>query len=169
MERSVRFERRPEIFEAHTVKEDGGRRGEGSDEGGGGKDCIWGIMWDSIHDSGCRTPLTHMVFWDICRCGRHFEIHVTAEEFHKGQLMCCGTWGAVCVDSLLSMGTMLGEKGRGNIRLLALYAWFALGPVDLHFDGVGHWHFGVLSMIHLDSSPGFRVGLLATQWTDHLC
>ena len=38
MERSVRFERRPQIFEVHTVNEEGGEEalGAGDGKGGGG-------------------------------------------------------------------------------------------------------------------------------------
>ena len=35
MERSVRFERRPRMFEVHTVKEDGGEEALGAGEGRG--------------------------------------------------------------------------------------------------------------------------------------
>ena len=46
MERSVRFERRPRIFEVHTVNEEGGEEALGSGEGRGGgrEDKVGG--WD---------------------------------------------------------------------------------------------------------------------------
>ena len=45
MERSVRFERRPLMFEVHTVKEDGGKEPLGAEEGRVGRDIdrVWEI------------------------------------------------------------------------------------------------------------------------------